>query len=74
MDPSDLYDRVNEIERILREGTLASTGGNCSLAEIRPGRPWLGDIIAHAFRCVVCGQRFELVIDTYHGGGNWDAA
>jgi hypothetical protein len=73
-DPSDLYRRVDEIERILKEGTLASAGGNWLLSEIRPGLPWPGDVIEHAFRCVVCGQRFELVVDTYHGGGHWDAA
>lgn len=32
----------------------------------------LPDVIAYAFSCATCGQRFELECETYHGaGGRW---
>jgi len=31
----------------------------------------LPDIVLYRFRCCVCGDRFELFADTYHGTGRW---
>lgn len=31
----------------------------------------LPDIVLYRFRCCVCGDRFELFADTYHGTGGW---
>ena len=72
--PADLFHRVGEIRQILSQGALVSVGGHGSLDDIQPGSQWPADIIEQAFRCVVCDQRFELRVDTYHGGGDWHAA
>ena len=29
------------------------------------------DIVLYRFKCLVCGDAFELFADTYHGGGGW---
>ena len=31
----------------------------------------LPDAVLYCFRCTVCGDRFELAADTYHGNGEW---
>ena len=31
----------------------------------------LSDIVHYRFRCEVCGDRFTLFADTYHGQGRW---
>ena len=31
----------------------------------------LPDIVLYRFKCAVCGDKFELSADTYHGGGGW---
>jgi hypothetical protein len=31
----------------------------------------LPDIVLYRFKCTVCGDRFELAADTYHGNGEW---
>lgn len=31
----------------------------------------LPDIVNYQFQCTVCGDRFELSADTYHGNGTW---
>ena len=30
-----------------------------------------GDIVHYRFLCQVCGDRFNLFADTYHGRGRW---
>jgi len=73
--PLEIHRLVGEIEQVLAEGTLAFAGGNCSLSDIRPDRPWPQDYIEQAYRCPACEQRFQLSVETYHGsGGSWDAA
>lgn len=73
--PQAIYELVGEIEQVLSEGTLAFAGGNCLLADIRPGHPWPQDYIELAFKCPACEKRFRFSVETYHGsGGSWDAA
>ncbi len=31
----------------------------------------LPDIVLYRFKCCVCGDRFELFGDTFHGNGGW---
>jgi hypothetical protein len=31
----------------------------------------LPDGVLYRFKCTVCGDRFELAADTYHGNGEW---
>ncbi|MDZ5001653.1 hypothetical protein GNF79_21885, partial [Clostridium perfringens] len=31
---------------------------------------WYDDFMIHNFKCSKCGQLFELVAETYHGGGH----
>jgi hypothetical protein len=31
----------------------------------------LPDSVLYRFKCTVCGDQFELVADTNHGGGGW---
>lgn len=70
----DSQGRLQEVARsllpYLRQGTLEQLTGDDSLAEIAQGA-W-GDLVASSFRCTTCGNRYELVVETYHGsGGAW---
>ena len=31
----------------------------------------LPDVLLYRFKCIVCGDNFELAADTYHGNGEW---
>lgn len=31
----------------------------------------LPDVVLYRFKCLVCGDRFELSADTHHGNGEW---
>ena len=31
----------------------------------------LPDMVLYRFKCTVCGDRFKLFADTYHGTGGW---
>jgi hypothetical protein len=31
----------------------------------------LPDVVFYRFKCIVCGDRFELAADTHHGNGEW---
>lgn len=33
---------------------------------------WEGDVVHYVFKCNICGKKFELSAETYHGsGGKW---
>jgi hypothetical protein len=31
----------------------------------------LPDVVLYRFKCIVCGDQFELSADTHHGNGEW---
>jgi hypothetical protein len=71
--PSQYHRFVDHLRAALAAGELTLVSGNVDLDAIAPGRPWPGadDALLHVVRGPRCGQRFRLVVDTYHGGGSW---
>jgi hypothetical protein len=31
----------------------------------------LPDVVLYRFKCIICGDGFELAADTHHGNGEW---
>jgi hypothetical protein len=70
--PEHLYPLERELEKQLAAGILRQTTG-IPPRDIREGEPFPSDIIGQEFSCLLCGQRFRLGVDTYHGHGEWRA-
>ena len=70
--PEHLYTLERDLEKRVAEGILRQTSG-IPPSDIREAEPFPDDIIAQEFSCLLCGQRFGLGVDTYHGRGEWHA-
>jgi hypothetical protein len=60
---------------LVDDGVLELVQGNVPLASLQPEQPLPSDgsdSIQHVFACTVCGRRYVLWADTYHGGGAWE--
>ena len=70
--PEHLYTLERDLEKRIAEGILRQTNG-IPPGDIRKAEPFPDDIITQEFSCLLCGQRFGLGVDTYHGRGEWHA-
>ena len=68
--PAHLYTLERDLEKRITEGALRQTSG-IPPGNVRETRPFPADIIAQEFSCLLCGQRFGLGVNTYHGRGEW---
>ena len=68
--PTHLYTLERALEKRIVEGALRQTSG-IPPGDVRETQPFPDDIIAQEFSCLLCGQRFGLGVDTYHGRGEW---
>ncbi len=68
--PGRLQEVASSLLPYLRQGTLEQVTDDASLDDIAQGQ-W-GDVVELSFRCTTCRNRYELVVETYHGsGGAW---
>jgi hypothetical protein len=68
--PDEYQALVRQLIESLKEGTFLLVLATCPLDEIL-GPTMPDDIIHHEFQCFVCGRKFELSADTYHGSVHW---
>jgi hypothetical protein len=69
-EPSEYRRIVRQLIEAVQQGTLFLVYAVCPLEEIL-GPTFPGDVLIHKFECLMCGRRFELNADTYHGNVNW---
>ena len=68
--PSEYREIVRQLIELVEHGTFLLTRADCPLEGIlRPS--WPDDIVVHEFQCFVCGRKFMLSADTYHGNAGW---
>lgn len=68
--PEEYQGIVRELIEIVEQGTFLLIHADCPLQRIlEPTFP--GDSIGHVFECFVCGRKFSLSADTYHGRVGW---
>src|SRR5437867_4287927 len=71
--PYEYRNHVREILETVEQGTFHLVNGTCSLEEILTCERWPGDVITHILECTTCSRRFNLAVETYHGGGGvWE--
>lgn len=69
--PDDYRELARRLIEAVKEKTLQLTKADCHLEDLLEG-PFPGDILRHHFRCTMCGRRFDLHADTYHGHVEWE--
>ena len=62
---------MRKLIEIVNQGTFLLLKADCSLEEIL-GESFPGDVLRHDFECRMCGRRFALRADTYHGNAGWE--
>jgi hypothetical protein len=62
---------IRQLIEIVEQGTFLLIHADCPLQEILGTQPWPGDSIGHEFECFLCGRKFRLGADTYHGNVYW---
>ena len=68
--PSEYRDIARQLIEIVEQGAFLLVRADCPLQEIlEPTLP--GDFVVHEFECFVCGRKFSLSADTYHGNVHW---
>lgn len=72
--PREYCALVEQLQRLIATGALRLVRGTCELDAVSGGKPWPGAWIEHVCECPLCGRRFRLYAETYHGsGGAWEA-
>lgn len=69
-EPSEYRNLARQLIEVVEQGTFFLMYASCPLDEIL-GPSFPGDVLVHKFECVVCGRKFELFADTYHGNVSW---
>ena len=68
--PIEYRDFVRKLIEVVNEGMLRLVKADCPLEELVEGN-WPGDVLGHDFQCTMCGRRFALHANTYHGHVEW---
>ncbi len=72
--PREYFALAEQLQHLVATGVLRLVRGTCELEAIGRDKPWPGDWIEHVCECPLCGRRFRLYAETYHGsGGAWEA-
>ncbi len=69
--PQVFEQTVKYIKELIDKNGFIFFEGNCAIGEHKKNGHWITDIIYHKIKCPKCGQVFECVVDTYHGGGSF---
>ena len=70
--PAEYLALAVALDALVEQGKLRVLSQTCPLDQVQAADVWVDDIIEHSFVCSVCGQRFLLSVETYHGsGGFW---
>lgn len=69
--PRDYLELALRLLKLVKEGNFIQAESTCTLEDLfKP--EWPADTVEHNFECAVCGRRFQLFADTYHGHAGWD--
>lgn len=68
--PWEYRDIVRQLIEVVEQGTFVLIHADCPLRRILEPT-WPGDSVGHEFECFVCGRKFQLSADTYHGNVYW---
>ncbi len=69
--PDEYRDLARKLIEWVNQGALKLLKADCPLGELL-GSKFPGDILRHDFRCAMCGRKFALHADTYHGRVEWE--
>ena len=70
--PKDYLNCIGYITELINSKKYVIIEQTCPLHDvITPKGFWAGDIIHHKIKCVKCGERFYVDVDTYHGCGGF---
>ena len=71
--PYEYRDLIRQILEAVKQGTFSVLSGTCPLEEVLTSSQWPDDYIVHIVGCTTCSRRFQLSVETYHGGGGaWE--
>jgi hypothetical protein len=69
--PDEYRGLARKLIEVVNQGILRLVKASCPLEELLGGT-FPGDSLHHDFRCAMCGHRFALHADTYHGRVEWE--
>ncbi|MFC6647021.1 hypothetical protein ACFQBQ_15845 [Granulicella cerasi] len=73
--PAEYRQKAAALEAMVKRGSLRVIDDhNVALEEIVQSDTWPDDILITDLECTMCGEKFELFANTYHGSAQWSGA